>query len=140
MVSRRRERKSNDLKYWEWLVTALEHLGNDGMSSDDSDDDLRGPVVRVRNMAWRNKSLIPYLEVLDQLKFAFPFSTRGAKRAPRIRSADNRSSSRQFVDLLPSSLYDEGWLLHAGTNPNTLSVHPSKESMEFLEFDPVING
>ena len=54
-----------DLKYWEWLENALELLGQDSMSLDDSDDDAGMPVTQVRNMPWRNKSLTVYLEVLN---------------------------------------------------------------------------
>ena len=140
MVARRREECHKDLKCWKWLEDALEFLGPDGMSSDDSDDDGGMPVNRVRNMPWRNEKLTSYLEVLDDLKQAYEFSTRGAKKVVRTRSDNHRTSERSHVICMPVALYDEHWLAHARKHPNIFTLVPSQRNMPFLDFVPILDG
>jgi len=54
LIELKEEEAANDLPVWRWLKTVLTKLGEDGMSSDESDTDQRTglPIYQVKNMKW----------------------------------------------------------------------------------------
>lgn len=99
------------MRYWQWLQNVLEMLGEDGMSSDDSEDeDAIENVYRPRTLAWR-RDMEEELKLIDgeHSRLARTQSRRGAKPIPRRRGVGN-VSKRDPVCGLPAVLYNERWL------------------------------
>ena len=93
-------------------------------------------------MPWCNPFMVEYFEILDNLKEAMPhsFGTRGSKKVMRARSANNQTSMRSHCDLLPATLYDEGWLKFALEHPTLRHVNTSASNFPFLDFVSVIDN
>jgi hypothetical protein len=55
MVQLKREEGATDVAAWKWMEQLLQYLGEDGMSSDESDveGELDTTVFRVKTMLWR---------------------------------------------------------------------------------------
>ena len=55
MIELKKEDDAKDLSVWQWLLDLLGHLGEDGMSSEESDIDAQTgmEVYYVKKMAWR---------------------------------------------------------------------------------------
>jgi hypothetical protein len=66
----------------------VEKLGEDGMSSDESDTDTQTglPILRVKNMKWRRKMAYE-LDIVDKLRLQNRdiYSRKGAKPTARFR-------------------------------------------------------
>ena len=105
-------------------VNLLEHLGIDGMSSDESDheearhDRVAGSwaaTYSVLTPQWRAWELAPWLHILD---VAYVIVRRAGAELqgdyPQNRLYDERSirysNSLKFVDALPINVYDPQWL------------------------------
>ncbi|KAI6011345.1 hypothetical protein EDC04DRAFT_2580541, partial [Pisolithus marmoratus] len=46
-------RGTRDVELWQWLSDVVDHLGTDGMSSEDSEEEDMQTIFRVRGMPWR---------------------------------------------------------------------------------------
>ena len=55
MIDLKMKDGAQDLGAWKWLLDLLHHLGEDGMSSEESDIDARTgmEVYHVKEMTWR---------------------------------------------------------------------------------------
>ena len=114
------EEQANDEAVWRWLHTVVEKLGEDGMSSDESDTDARTglPIYRVKNMKWRRK-MAHELEMVDKLRLQdrHIYSQKGAKPTARFRDDRNSESQRVAPKGLPKRMYSSAWL--EGLTPQT---------------------
>jgi hypothetical protein len=114
------EEQASDEAIWRWLSTVVEKLGEDGMSSDESDTDTRTglPIYCVKNMKWRRKMAYE-LDMVDKLRLQDRdiYSRKGAK--PTVRFWDDRNSESQRVapKALPKGMYSSPWL--QGLTPQT---------------------
>jgi hypothetical protein len=93
----------------------LESLGVDGMSSEDSDGDIRGTqrVFHVKALPWRHQDLTRWLHYLDK----FPrnpigsIGMRSYSKLTRQRVMDqNTLSARQPPRGLSEAFFDPSWL------------------------------
>ena len=107
------EECATDAPIWQWLCDVIEKLGEDGMSSDESDTDERTglPIYRVTNMKWRRK-MVYELNMVDKLRLVDRdlYSGRGAKPIPRLRDERNSDSRRASPKGIPKKLYSAEWL------------------------------
>ena len=107
------EEQASDEAVWRWLSTVVEKLGEDGMSSDESDTDTRTglPIYRVKNMKWRHKMAYE-LDMVDKLRLQDRdiYSQKGAKPTARFRDDRNRESQRIAPKDLPKRMYSSLWL------------------------------
>ncbi len=94
----------------------LGRLGVDGMSSDESDEELEdgsGPVSRVRRPIWRAPIVGRWLQVFDSVNLKRRQTTqdkRGCYPRIRVRNNSEPSCSKGFVEGLPMNAYDESWM------------------------------
>jgi hypothetical protein len=111
LLSDRSATGKDDKVVWAYLQSIVEHLGKDGMSSDESeheDGDLQ--VFRRKSMPWR-ADFGHEMQIIDQQRLtgASIFTPRGNKPAKRLRNA-NRESSRIAIEGLPRAFYNTSWL------------------------------
>ena len=103
-----------DVDSWKWLKSMLEYLSQDGMSSEDSDDDDNDLEItyRPRILSWR-RDIEQELKIIDgeYERIARTQNRRGAKPARRKRDARNSVSERDPVCGLPYAFYNREWLL-----------------------------
>ena len=115
MFDLRTQEGASDVHIWEWLSKLVEKLGEDGMSSEESDEDTHGSsieaVLRPRIMDWQ-REMGDTLQILDNQRHIDTdiFTPRGAKPVTRIRNPRNKRSTRRPVPELPRSLYNDKWL------------------------------
>ncbi|KIM85943.1 hypothetical protein PILCRDRAFT_775973 [Piloderma croceum F 1598] len=85
MIELRAGDENQDLHLWKWLQSVLEHLGADGMSSDESSTENFKTVYRVTNMPWR-RALTESMDIVDRQrhKDADIFTPKGSKPAKRL--------------------------------------------------------
>jgi hypothetical protein len=105
-----------DLPAWQWLQRMIVHLDKDGMSSDESEDEEKGPKsfrveFKVKNMPWR-RDITKELAIVDAERMTDRdvYHPQGSKPAPRVRLRDAPITSRHAPCGLPRSLYDDNWL------------------------------
>lgn len=84
------------------LQRTLEHLGADGMSSVESDEE-RGTSLKGFSPIWRSKELAGTFRALDE---AVKSSSRSTQRLPSTPS----TYSTPPVLCLPFNFYEQGWL------------------------------
>jgi len=110
MIELRVEDETQDLHLWKWLQSVLEHLGAEGMSSDESSTENFETVYRVTNMPWR-RALTESMDIIDRQrhKDADIFTPKGSKPTKRLRGTGNPASERDPVDGLPRAFYDDKW-------------------------------
>jgi hypothetical protein len=98
----------------------VEKLGEDGMSSDESDTDTRTGLLmyRVKNMKWWRKMAYK-LDMVDKLRLQDRdiYSQKGAKPTARFREDRNSGSQRVAPKGLPKGMYCSAWL--KGLTPQT---------------------
>lgn len=124
-----------DVKNWKWLQSVLVTLGEDGMSSEDSDTDGHIEVIyRQRIMYWR-RDIEEELRLIDQehRRLGQTQSRRGAKLAPRRRGIGNQRSDRDPVKKLPLCFYDEKWISSKSDKYIERTLKPSTESFKWRE-------
>jgi len=113
MIDVKLETCATDVSIWQWLREVTERLGEDGMSSDESDTDQRTglPIYRVKHLRWRRK-MDSELDMVDRLRVADKdlYSKRGAKPIPRFRDDRNSDSCRPAPKGRPRKLYNSEWL------------------------------
>lgn len=113
MVDLKREEDAEDLAIWEWLHGLLDGLGEDGMSSEESDIDMRTgmEVYYAKAMTWR-KNVDREMRLIDgqRLKDKQLYSRKGANPVQRIRNNTKGETRRQAARGLPKSFYDKKWL------------------------------
>ncbi|KAI5983878.1 hypothetical protein EDC04DRAFT_2616005 [Pisolithus marmoratus] len=84
-----------DVELWQWLSDIIDHLGTDGMSSEDSEEEDMQTVFRVHDSKHKDWSIS---------------SPKGAKPVKHIRPSNPFPSARQPVCDLPATFYKPEWL------------------------------
>ncbi|KAI6030078.1 hypothetical protein EDC04DRAFT_2605587 [Pisolithus marmoratus] len=103
-------RGTRDVELWQWLSDVVDHLGTDGMSSEDSEEEDMQTIFRVRSMPWRC-DIDKELRFIDSKhKDRGISSPKGAKPVKRIRPSNPFPSARQPVCGLPATFYKPEWL------------------------------
>lgn len=124
-----------DVKNWKWLESVLIELGEDGMSSEDSDTNGHiEAIYRPRIMYWR-RNIEGELQLIDQehRRLGQTQSRRGAKVAPRRRNVGNQRSDRDPMKGLPLCFYDEKWILTNSDKYVERTLKPSMRKFKWRE-------
>jgi len=115
-----------DLRRLQGLIRSL---GVDGMSSDESDVEVSGPVYGIKHVPWRGDIVTLCLRQLDSIHLSLRTTTVGRlKRGnlPRIRRDNpNLLSERGPVGGLPMNCYNPEWFATLTEN--------DKEDLEVLD-------
>jgi len=113
IIALKKEGNAEDLDAWKWLLRLLGHLGEDGMSSEESDIDERSgmEVYYVKEMIWR-KNIDREMNLIDKerTKEKRLYSKKGAKPMSRIRNGTKGHTRRPGPKGLPKKLYAKNWL------------------------------
>ncbi|KAF8575010.1 hypothetical protein K439DRAFT_1623904 [Ramaria rubella] len=114
MVALKKDAGATEMIIWQWLLDMLKTLGQDGMSSEESDDETNDSIQSVlcpKNLPWR-RNIKEELKILDDQRHLDRdiFAPQGAKPAQRIRSPRNPQTNRKPPAGLPTIFYDEEWL------------------------------
>ncbi|KAJ6529250.1 hypothetical protein B0H19DRAFT_1083010 [Mycena capillaripes] len=109
---KRDEGIAGDIETWVRLLELLEHLGEQGMSSEEEDevevDDAKVVIYKVKLCIWREPELVKYFRFVDAQTALFKKHQRGPTPASRIRSG--APGSAKAPRGLPKSLYNPEWL------------------------------
>jgi hypothetical protein len=112
VIELKKEDEDDDLPAWQWLQKLIKTLGDDGMSSEESDieNDVEC-VLRVKNMTWR-RGIEQELSVIDNQRVLDDdiFAPQGSKPMKRICAPGNLTTLRSPVTGLPKALYDTKWI------------------------------
>lgn len=134
----------NDLEFWQWALKVIQRLGAEGMSSDESVDELNTPrgqdrLYRVRIMVWR-KRVEEFLKAIDECRQAENgiFSLRGSMGLKRTRPPNDEPaawprSSRPPVECLPFVFYDERWFNEVDANVRMATLHVTAEEFRWAQ-------
>ncbi|KAF8121562.1 hypothetical protein K438DRAFT_1793746, partial [Mycena galopus ATCC 62051] len=107
--------QNTNVATWRFLEQLLEHLQNDGMSSEEVSDQevvvgvVRAlvPVHKVLISPWRNEKIRQYMEWVDE--GGAHLKLKSATQRTRVRVPE-KSDTEGAPRKLPRSLYSEDWL------------------------------
>ena len=97
---------------WDFLYATTRLLRSEGMSSDESGQEGSGPPYYIKTRDWRNKDLIPYLQMIDRDKpriNAYGNNRPGNPPRERQRITAAPNSHRKAIPDLPLNFYDKTW-------------------------------
>jgi hypothetical protein len=97
---------------WDFLYKTTRLLRSEGMSSDESGQEGLGPPYYIKARDWRNRDLIPYLQMIDRDKTrtnAYGNNRAGNPPRERQRIAAASNSNRKAIPDLPLNFYDKTW-------------------------------
>ena len=127
--------RSGELKIWKWLKEMLNYLDVAGMSSEESNEENRRPIYRIKIMTWR-RDISRYLDMIDNQRLRFPglYSNAGSKGVPKVRGQGSEflNTTRDPVKNLPRVLYDDKWFNAIGEQ-RQLMLKVSKRRFEWLQ-------
>ena len=135
MIDLKGDHQQGNLWIWMWLERLLERLGDQGMSSDESDEEGVEEVWRVRRMGWRQAEVEGYMDTIDMQPSLDRelFRRHGSIGLRRIRGRHNPVTTRQAVARLPRSLYDGKWLGKQTKRYLEGTLKMSKEKFQLLD-------
>jgi hypothetical protein len=135
MIELKREDDADDLDAWEFLHDVLETLGEDGISSDESDIDTRTgtEVYYSKKMPWR-RDVAHEMTIIDRErgKDRQIRSRRGAKEVVRVKNGAKGDTRRSAPTGRPKSFYDKEWL-RAQSKQNRRALEISGEDFNWLD-------
>ncbi|KAF8134706.1 hypothetical protein K438DRAFT_1947503 [Mycena galopus ATCC 62051] len=107
--------QNTNVATWRFLEQLLEHLQNDGMSSEEVSDQevvvgvvrVLVPVHKVLISPWRNEKIRQYMEWVDE--GGAHLKLKSAAQRTRVRVPE-KSDTKGAPHKLPHSLYSEDWL------------------------------
>lgn len=112
----------DDLNAWKGVVKVVNWLGQEGMSSDESDVEGLEEIYRTKILYWRHSEIDHYMDILDSQR-KLPnngiFTKKGKKRTKRVRSSEAAISDRKPVKGMPVGLYDRTWFNGLKTSERT---------------------
>jgi hypothetical protein len=135
MIDLKSDDVGGDLWIWKWLEKLLERLGDDGMSSDESDTEGTESVYRVKTMLWRCERIEDYMDLIERQPYVDKevFRRQGKSCFRRIRGQHNPTTSRKPVARLPHQLYDEEWLEEQTGRYRDSVLKVSREKFQMLD-------
>jgi len=113
MIELKEESGAPDLDHWRWLRSLFLGLGEEGMSSDESDFDAETgqEIYYVRDMEWRAEISDEITIVERQRKADIDiFGKQGAKPVVRVRGGKRGKSTREAPEGLAKGLYKKTWI------------------------------
>lgn len=137
MVEERMEEDATglDLQTAEWLLKMMRHMGKDGMSSKESEEDeaTKTVILHVKEMPHcrpinRELTFVDKQRIVDQTKY----SKRGTVPKTRIRNGRAGISRRKPFKGRPKSCYDPNWL-DGRTESQIRALEISEEAFEWRE-------
>ncbi|KAF8589289.1 hypothetical protein K439DRAFT_1612876 [Ramaria rubella] len=138
MVALKKDAGATEVIIWQWLLDMLKTLGQDGMSSEESDEtnDSIHSVLRPKNLPWR-RNIEEELKILDDQRHLDQdiLAPQGAKPVQQIRSPRNPQTNRKPRAGLPKIFYDKEWLSDQTTHyvKKILKVSSAKFSWMRIE-------
>ena len=123
----------DDVWYFLWLVASQLDLG--GISSDESNNDELSSrkTCIIRSVPWRNKELIPYLQMIDgDLNRLNCYGNRkpGNPFRDRVRVPTGmKETERSAIAGLPKNFYDKTWYANLGNND--IRFLQAKQELQF---------
>lgn len=111
-IRRKKRHRDADLWTWEWLKELLINLGEQGMSSDESDVDNQGRAYFcVKKLPWR-APIEGQLTMIDNRRAQekSELNRRGAVPLMRLRNRNAVFSERPPPQKLPQGVFDKHWL------------------------------
>ena len=112
-IELKKEQNLDDIGIWEWLLSLLEVLGEDGMSLEESDIDMQTEmeVYYCKKMPWR-RNIDQEMALIDKERFQDKkvHSRRGAKPVTRVRNGERGNTRQPAATGLPQSFYEKEWL------------------------------
>jgi len=125
---------AEDVEIWGWLLGLLERLGEDGMSSEESDIDMQTgmEVYYTRRMPWR-RGVNREMKLIDDQRFKDKqvYTRKGTKPATRVRNGAKGDTRRFTPKGLPKSFYDKEWLT-AQRKTDRRDLHISEEKFNWM--------
>jgi hypothetical protein len=117
VIRQKEQYEAADLWIWAWLDALLRHLGEGGMSSDETDADDHGNIsFAVKKLPWRTEIERPLKMIDEKRKEERSVQNRkGAKPTPRIRHKNKPCSERLPPQHMPEGVFDKNWLEEADT-------------------------
>jgi hypothetical protein len=115
---------------WDFLFAATRLLRSEGMSSDESGQEGSGPLYYIKTRDWRNKDLIPYLQMIDRDKpriNAYGNKRPGNPPRDRQRISAASNSNRKAIPDLPINFYDKTW--YAGLSRQDKALLRPKDAL-----------
>ncbi|PIL28285.1 hypothetical protein GSI_09573 [Ganoderma sinense ZZ0214-1] len=124
----------SDVAVWRFLEKVLDLLGPDGMSSEDTCDDLPETVFRVKVLEWR-RPMDDHMAIIDNERVLDRdlFSRQGSQPGKRLRDGTLKST-RDPVRRLPQQLYNPDWL----KAQNAQQIHTLAVSSEKFDWIRVV--
>ncbi|KZS89554.1 hypothetical protein SISNIDRAFT_469311 [Sistotremastrum niveocremeum HHB9708] len=129
-VTRKIAGDPGNAQHWQWLLATLRELGQEGMSSEESEKDERGRAqYTVRERRWRSRELLDYIDAVDfWSREEKPGKVKqGNPGRDRVRPIIPRPSKRAAIGGLPANFYDRVWLE---------SLHPAE--LRDLKMKPAV--
>jgi hypothetical protein len=136
MIDLKKENNAEDIAVWEWLLGLLDWLGDDGMSSEESETDMQTglEVYHTKKMPWR-RDVRREMGMIDgqRMKDKQVFSKRGAKPVVRIQNGTKGDTRRPAPAGLPKSFYQKEWL-KAQSSADRRRLNISGEKIQWMMF------
>lgn len=104
-LSNLEQAEGEQVALWKWMLTVLNKLDVDGMSSEHTDRADGREILRVHLMQWRAKDIENLLTFLD-----LQHDTSAAGNPGKQRVYLDDKSIRKAKRQLPKNFYDSGWL------------------------------
>ena len=135
LINIKEESRALDLGIWQWLESLVVSLGEEGMSSDESDvDEQTGTEVLYANkMNWR-RNVEGEMDMIDEQRKIDKdlFSRKGSKPTRRLRPSNANESRRDPPKGLFRALYQKEWL---ETHKDKRSLEIRKENFEWMKIN-----
>lgn len=112
-LRRRSDDFEEDVAIWEWLKSLLDWLGEEGMSSDDTEVEDYETIYRIRILPWRNPDVDGCMDLVDgerKIPSQAIYAAAGSKPIVRVRDGNQAVSDRAVLQGLPEALYNEEWI------------------------------
>lgn len=136
-MSNQAEYTGETKKVWDFLLRLVNMLGQQGMSSDESESDdgmERRQKCLINVLPWRHRDLTPYLKRIDKdVNLQNQYGHRRAGTQPRVRLRHSPQkqaalSKREAVPGLPFNFYDSTW--YATLSPRDKTLLRTKPPMD----------